>query len=315
MLSRALVQAMPSTACNARCPYCYEEGHRILTMNEDVQKATTEYVTSLFGIYERVTLVWFGGEPLLCMDTIEQMSSGIRERLPNDEDRLTQSIITNGALLGTALAEGFFDRCGIRSIQVSMDGFGDDNSQTKGFRGIKGTYSDLIDNINRCLTAGYHVTVRMNLSSTNEESLISLSKDLQRSFNMFDNMHIYPAPLYGIGEIYLDRDMVCDAIHRLRSTINSRFSCKRETRKGCFNSNTYVIQPDGFVVPCEHLFSMENHYLGNVLSSTHMLSIGEMVSTCQSCSNFGICKQGCASMRTDCPTAHDCNGLICWRNV
>lgn len=71
MPKRALVQVMPSTACNARCPYCYEEGHHARSMNGDVLLATINFVKTLLDKYENVSLVWFGGEPLLFTGIIE----------------------------------------------------------------------------------------------------------------------------------------------------------------------------------------------------------------------------------------------------
>lgn len=316
MRNRALVQVMPSTACNARCPYCYEEGHRILTMNNDVEHATARFVSSLFRDYERISLVWFGGEPLLCMEAIERLSAELSASPDCDRDRLSQSIITNGALLRAAMNRGFFDRCGITAIQVSMDGYGGDNARTKGFRGPMCSYHQLVDSIENCLIAGYQVTVRMNVSTTNEESLIALARDLKDTLGSFDSFSIYPAPLYGKGGQYLEPSHIGSAIRRLRNTIGHQRVRRRGSSWNCFDNCTYVVQPDGLVVPCEHLFGIEKHSLGNVLDRVGSITAKEMVAVCAMCSNVASCKQGCFS--TDFEDMSDpaicaCKSTLCWR--
>ena len=316
MRNRALVQIMPSTACNAQCFYCYEEGHRILTMSEEVRSAAIRFITSLLQNYERISLVWFGGEPLLFMEMIERLCTEISWNQNYDQNRFSQSIITNGALLQSALARDFFSHCGITTIQVSMDGYGSDNTRTKGFIQPEYSYHQIVDGIRGCLTAGYHVVVRMNLSSSNERSLAILTQDLLAAFGHFETFSIYPAPLYGKGGLYLDPSLIGDAIRQFDDAIGSQRLRRQKPNWNCFDHNTYVIQPDGFVVPCEHLFGIRDCYLGNVLSSVKSLTSKEMASICMACSNVASCKQGCYfADKNHLPELAErtCKGTLCWR--
>ena len=317
MRDRAIVQIMPSTACNARCPYCYEEGHSVLSMNEDVRSAVVRFVLSLLHGFERVHIVWFGGEPLLCMEMIESICSELFANPGCDKNRLSQSLITNGAFIQSALARGFFNQCGIAAIQVSMDGYGSDNAHTKRFIRPECSYDKLIENIKNCLVSGYQVTVRMNVSSSNGESLAVLSRDLLSAFGDFDAFSIYPAPLYGKGEQYLNPTHINAAMLRYGNMNGSMRAHRRKPGWNCFDNCTYVVQPDGFVVPCEHLFGIKNCYLGNVLTGINYITAAEMASICAMCSNVAACKQGCYS--TDSKELRNraeqpCGNTHCWRS-
>lgn len=316
MRDRALVQIMPSTACNARCFYCYEEGHRILTMSEEIGSAAVRFISSLLQDYERISLVWFGGEPLLSMEMIEHLCAEISRNYSCDQYRLSQSVITNGALLQSALDRNFFSRCGITTIQVSMDGYGSDNARAKGFIQPECSYYQLIDSIKGCLITGYRVMVRMNMSSSNERSLVALAKDLLAAFGQFETFSVYPAPLYGKGELYLNPSRIGDAMRQFDDIIGDKHIHRQKPNWNCFDNNTYVIQPDGFVVPCEHLFGNRDCYLGNILTNVNQLTPAEMASTCMGCSNIASCKQGCYFTdrgRITQLAEHPCRSTLCWR--
>lgn len=315
MRRRAIVQVMPSTACNARCPYCYEEGHRILVMDESVNHATVAFIRSLFDAYEYVSLVWFGGEPLLSADAIEAMTDELMHDAPFEEDRLTRSTITNGALLGQLLHQGFFRRCGISAIQVSMDGFGRQNALTKAFLDRGCTYERLLDGIEGCLNEGIDVTVRMNVSTSNEGSLRLLADNLRTRFKNFACFKVYPAPLYGDGGAYLDKEDVYGAISRLKNGADLPCGAARGIGMGCFNSDTFVIQPDGNVVPCEHLFGKPDFYLGNVLSDVRHIDMDDMLGICGQCKNIEVCKQGCGAVVSDACPQCECGSVVCWRTI
>ena len=65
---------LPTTACNARCFYCYENDWIPVTMTERTADAVVDFIlrTKQEG---RIQLDWFGGEPLYNIPAIDTITS------------------------------------------------------------------------------------------------------------------------------------------------------------------------------------------------------------------------------------------------
>ena len=89
---------LPTMACNARCFYCFEQGYPVVTMSPETAEATADFIlrTKRDG---KLTLNWFGGEPLLRPDIID----GICQRLRADGAEFESMVTTNGSLIDEAL--------------------------------------------------------------------------------------------------------------------------------------------------------------------------------------------------------------------
>ena len=55
---------LPTTGCNARCFYCYEQGTKPVTMTAETASRVVRYIVAHRGD-EEVECRWFGGEPLV----------------------------------------------------------------------------------------------------------------------------------------------------------------------------------------------------------------------------------------------------------
>ena len=91
---------LPTTACNARCVYCYEEGLPVLSMSEETADKVVEFIEKTRW-QDTVTLLWFGGEPLAGSKIISRICRGLREKcIP-----FRSQIITNATLMSAELLE------------------------------------------------------------------------------------------------------------------------------------------------------------------------------------------------------------------
>ncbi len=84
----------PTTGCNARCFYCFEEGIAARSMSRNTAIKTAEYIIRK-SKHRPVIIRWFGGEPTLGMDAIRT----IYKRLEAAGIRSFAKINTNGFLL------------------------------------------------------------------------------------------------------------------------------------------------------------------------------------------------------------------------
>ena len=82
------VEILPTQTCNARCFYCFEQKYNSLTMNTETIEAVISYLCSRVTPESNVCFIWFGGEPLLGEEIIDQILAGVNKyfhgQLPYD---------------------------------------------------------------------------------------------------------------------------------------------------------------------------------------------------------------------------------------
>ena len=107
---------LPTTACNARCFYCYESGYPHHTMTEKTAEDTVQFILKNCGSLRKTKIHWFGGEPLVGKDRIAQ----ICRRLGEEAFEFSSKMTSNGyRVLGNI--ESLLD-AGIRvSVRMNLD--------------------------------------------------------------------------------------------------------------------------------------------------------------------------------------------------
>ena len=84
---------LSTSDCNARCFYCYEKGRSRIHMSEETATATADYITR-HSSGEKVSIHWFGGEPLYNKKAISRICSLLTE----SGITFKSSMISNGFL-------------------------------------------------------------------------------------------------------------------------------------------------------------------------------------------------------------------------
>ncbi len=135
-------------ACNLRCTYCYAGGGSYggvaRMMSPELARRAARFLVEASGDRDRVTLVLFGGEPLLNLPAIEaavlEAEAAARARGKN----LTVSLTTNGTRF-TPAALAFLSAHPI-SVSVSIDGPPDLHDANRRYPGANGagTYADIV---------------------------------------------------------------------------------------------------------------------------------------------------------------------------
>lgn len=65
------VTIAPTLECNLRCTYCYQrDWPRTGRMSREVMRLTTELIRDRLPVGGKIKINWFGGEPLLALDTM-----------------------------------------------------------------------------------------------------------------------------------------------------------------------------------------------------------------------------------------------------
>jgi len=113
---------LPTRRCNFRCVYCFEDPLNT-TMNREDCIEVTRFAEEQVKEIEppRMTVNWYGGEPLLVPDVMGCLSAQLKEICAKVNIPYRAALITNGYLLTHHLASRLRDM-GVGSIQITLDG-------------------------------------------------------------------------------------------------------------------------------------------------------------------------------------------------
>ncbi|MEW5925365.1 MAG: radical SAM protein, partial [Candidatus Zixiibacteriota bacterium] len=163
--STFLLTIAPTLACNFRCDYCFES-HRGGRMTEDTEKALLRFFDSRVREAEKFYITWFGGEPTLCIDSIERLQAGFGEMAHKYNTQIQPSaIITNGYLLNRTNALRLKD-AGVPAAQVTLDGPPRIHDARRKLPGGEGTFDRIVENLGEASDI-MGITVRINVDRNN----------------------------------------------------------------------------------------------------------------------------------------------------
>lgn len=188
----------PTFACNFSCPYCFENSHPTNRMSDDVAKGIIDFM--LRQSPKRISVTWFGGEPLLEFDRIVSMTKEIL----NLDIPYRATIITNGYLL-TEEKIKLLPTLKINRVQITLDGTKAIHDKRRFLKGGGGTFDRIYSNILKLaeLSPSTEVGVRVNLDRTNLDSFIELYNLLG---NQYKNIRVIPA---FVNDVHKDGNLPC----------------------------------------------------------------------------------------------------------
>ena len=156
--------------CNFDCIYCFQRGFRSnSSVSEEVVRGFINYVRkNERGRKVRVT--YFGGEPLLELRKIEEISQQLQDL------RYTFSVVTNGSLLTPSVVERLLG-LGLTHVQVTLDGPEEVHDRRRYFTGGRGSFNVILGNLQK-VQDKVNVVLRINIDSKNLNEVEQLLREL-----------------------------------------------------------------------------------------------------------------------------------------
>lgn len=167
----------PTLACNFRCTYCYQT-RPARNMNKEVEEAVREFVRAHLREGQSLFVTWFGGEPLLAMETVERLSMAFIKMCRQKKARYSASIVTNGYLLDTDTARRL-KRLHVREAQVTIDGPADVHDARRPTARGGSTFSKVLENL-KSASGKLKISLRMNIDAANRERVDEMLDILER---------------------------------------------------------------------------------------------------------------------------------------
>lgn len=182
-----LFNIVTTTACNARCFYCFEAGARATTMTPQIATDVAHYLINK-AKGNLIKIGWFGGEPLCNYPAIDKISEILRE----NGAQFTSIITTNGYLIDDKIIEKAKNKWNLRFAQITLDGMQDSYNRIKNYvTKDENPFARVISNIKLLLDADIAVSIRLNVSEENLSEMYELVDYLHSLYGQFDKLGIY----------------------------------------------------------------------------------------------------------------------------
>ncbi|OGF06370.1 MAG: hypothetical protein A2509_06390 [Candidatus Edwardsbacteria bacterium RIFOXYD12_FULL_50_11] len=336
------VTIVPTLNCNLNCPYCFERDKRdeniTLKEYEEIYKFIDKQLficqPNDFGIS------WYGGEPLLEVDTIENISNKIDIICKNNNiKRACDSIVTNGYLLDEDCAKRLFN-CGIKKIQITLDGDRDAHNKQRILKNGEGTFDKILNSIIIAQRYFELVTVRFNTNKSNHEGIVRLLKNKSDIFNK-NNIVISVGRLknYLGGIVSKENDNDClngfelqniqgyiDNYYKRVKTVNKMPIQIKHTNCGAESHKCFIIGPKLKIYKCAEAlgysdsvgFIVDGDFQPNeVFWQWFNYNIFNNNEKCMSCKYVPMCMGGCPSSRKrlGIPNNEICGYWEQWLNI
>lgn len=154
----------PTGNCQLGCFYC-GQSHTNIKMSDITVGKVYDRITDTIKRegYESLFITWYGGEPLLALNSIESLSRKLITFCQENGISYNADIITNGILLKKNTFRKLID-CSVKSFQITLDGtkcFHDNRRMTKGG---KCSFDVIMKNITECVEENVVLYIFYNLA-------------------------------------------------------------------------------------------------------------------------------------------------------
>lgn len=263
---------LPTSACNARCFYCYESGEPQLGMSRETASEVVSFIESHHG-NKPVRIRWFGGEPLVGAQRITQICSELRSRNIN----YTSRMVSNGYLFDEEMIALAVEEWKLKHIQITLDGTEEIYNRTKAYKfALDNPFQRVLRNIKLILEKGISVDIRLNLGSHNSEDLMTLVSQISEYFPNKQHLNVYSHLLFndcGYEPVHFEQDelqklLLSQELLEERIYKSGLFTGSGEllslTRCQCMANDdaSVLINPQGKLGKCEH-YAFE-HLIGDL---------------------------------------------------
>jgi len=185
-----------SLGCNFDCPYCFQVKPRAILDDETVG-LLVEVLEEQLPTIERFEVTWFGGEPLLATDRIDELSDAFISRCDAADVAYSADIVSNGYLLTPDVAWRLHD-AKVGSAQITLDGPAETHDLMRPLRNGRGTFDVILDNVVACADL-IPISIRVNLDTANAGRYEQLLDQLVER-DLAGRISVYPGQLVAYDE-------------------------------------------------------------------------------------------------------------------
>jgi uncharacterized protein len=271
---------LPHENCNFRCVYCYEKFERD-KIEPDVVVGLKAFVARKVQEVKSLSISWFGGEPLLALDSICDLSDSFLHSCEQYGVTYTSDITTNGYLLTDEIVDSLLKRK-VTSYQVTLDGPEDIHNRSRKLAGGGETYRTILDNLSRMRDRSETFSVSIRVNFREEHTASPMEQFMHEVQTLFEGDTRFNLAFHPVGRMGGPNDPdldICD--FKSQGTFRTAFS-KRSLELGfsddlikqglqphgnvCYagRESSIVVGSDGTVYKCTVAFDDARNHVGRI---------------------------------------------------
>ena len=308
---------IPTTKCNARCFYCFagEDTKTQKTMSPETVIELSQFIVSQLKPEDEIVYRWFGGEPLLYPNIIDNIISKVNEMAPDNEYH--SIITTNSSLMSDELLERAVNFWHLKKIQIPLDGYRQSHNLRKKYHdGRSDHYEQLTSLIGKLLNKGVYTTCRFNMDMENIQDLRPILQDFKQ-FTKLQRFYFQPIPLHTPKNVtnmmkYVGKDhypefwsIVYNTLYEEGYLTDINRLLPRRSQSVCtaMLNNFFLINADGNLFRCDQELHSEENSVGNCRCGViHNKNLRKwlddrLADECTDCEFLPICQGGCKFYR------------------
>jgi uncharacterized protein len=273
---RLSLTLFPTEKCNFRCSYCYED-FALGMMNERTVRGIKAFLSRRAPELRYLNVSWFGGEPLLAMRVISEISQHILDLLEINPSLIySGSMTTNGYKLDASTARELFE-FGVTSYQISLDGDEDEHNSTRkradGHSTFDVIWNNLLDISKTDLSLD--VLIRLHIHQENVASARVLCRKLRECF---DRDTRFTVLIKAIGKYGGPNDellpvlrgkRLAEVIASCKEALGERLHIQKLQEGICYaaKANAWAIRANGNLARCTVALNNERNSIGRILEN------------------------------------------------
>ncbi|RKN43948.1 radical SAM/SPASM domain-containing protein [Streptomyces hoynatensis] len=201
--SRA-VTVMPTSYCNMACGYCGQEHFKAPVDRARVDRVAARVEALLADpATEEVVVTWFGGEPLLALRVVREMTGRFLAAAAQHGTRYRARLVTNGSLLTDRTLRELHHELRVEALEVTLDGPQEVHDRRRLKRNGRGSFHRTVGVLARAVregtVPGLRVGIRINVDEENEEHVPDLLADLACFGLASPQVEVHPMPVHSWG--------------------------------------------------------------------------------------------------------------------
>ena len=274
-----LLTIAPTLMCNFGCDYCFQGRDKACgVMSDLVKEAILALVRRAAPSINSLGIAWYGGEPLLALDVIDDLSARLISLSNERSLKYDAMIVTNGYKLTPTVAR-MLQHHRVAVAQITLDGAEDCHDRRRILLGGQPTFSRIAENLRAVINeVPLRIVVRINIDARNSASVEHLLDQLAaRGFGGRKNFGVYFAPVEAITEGCHNVTDVClskSDYGELEADL-TRYAFDRGLMSlpypprfrgicGALRPKGFVVGPNGDLHKCWDTISMPNRKVGTI---------------------------------------------------
>ncbi|MFA5316339.1 MAG: SPASM domain-containing protein [Dehalococcoidales bacterium] len=269
--------------CNFRCRYCFVGKKKKISMDFDTAKRAVDFIMSESRSPSLISIVYFGGEPLLKYSLIRKVTLYAEKKAKERSKEIMFGMTTNGALIDKSKIM-FCARHKIRLL-LSVDGDEATNDKNRKTADNKGTFRIVESKIPLIKRYQPWLGVRMTVCPSETVRLYdNFVFLLRKGINQFliesnlsakwarKELEEYKRQWQLIADLYTKK--IAEKYPIRLTYFESDFAVTSKPNKDCWGCsggrNAVTVAPSGEIYPCSHFLSSarkksnDTWLLGNV---------------------------------------------------